>query len=81
MSNCREAGKSACDVMGYIVGRCSSIAHGDDNTTGGYTEFNEIGIGTGDTLAVADQAAVEDCRARMNVGCRIWNTKMRKCSD
>lgn len=81
MSNCREAGRWACSEQGSYLGRCFSIAHGDDNTIGGGTEINEIGIGTGDTLAAADQAALEDCRARMNVGCKIWNTKMRKCSD
>ena len=81
MSNCRGAGRWACSEKGSYVGRCFSIAHGDDNTTGGGTEINEVGIGTGDTLAAADQAALEDCRLRMNVGCKIWSTKMRKCSD
>ena len=81
MSNCRASGRWECDMMGSYLGRCFSIAHGDDNTTGGGTEINELGIGTGDTLAVADRAALEDCRLRRNVGCKIWSTNMRKCSD
>ena len=66
---------------GSYLGRCFSIAYGDDNTAGGGTEINELGIGTGDTLAVADHAALEDCRLRRNVGCKIWSTNLRKCSD
>ena len=81
MSNCRDAGRWACSEQGSYVGRCFSIAHGDDNTTGGGTEINEVGFGTGDTLAGADRAALEHCRLKGNVGCTIWSTSLRKCSD
>ena len=81
MSNCRAAGRWECDMMGSYLGRCFSIAHGDDNTTGGGTEINEVGFGTGDTLAAADRAALEHCRLAGNAGCRIWSTNMRRCSD
>ena len=81
LSNCRAAGRWACDMAGSFAGRCFSIAHGEDNTTGGGTEINEVGFGTGDNLAAADRAALEHCRLAGNVGCKVWNSNLRKCSE
>ena len=81
LSNCRKAGRWDCDTLGTYVGRCFSLALGDDNTTGGGTEINELGIGVGDSIAEADRAALHHCRLKRNAGCEIWQTNLRKCSD
>ena len=68
INQCRAAGGTRCDEVGWFREACGALANGDAN---GY------GTGWDATTAAAEQDALARCRA-VNAGCRV---EVARCSQ
>ena len=81
LERCESADNWWCSRFGATSGRCFSVSVGDMRHPSQRTN-KQFGYGGGDTLALADQAALDYCQAGGELlNCRIWPTKLRKCVD